>query len=36
MIENRRFGIAVAYAGGSVVIGVLAVFVGVRLGRAFS
>ena len=36
MIEHRRFGVALAYVGGSVALGIVAVFVGIRLGRAIS
>jgi len=33
MIESRHYGLAAAYAIGSVVVGVLGVLVGVLLGR---
>jgi len=33
MLESRQVGLALAYSLGSVVVGVLAVFAGVALGR---
>jgi CrcB protein len=33
LVEEGRLGLSVAYAAGSVAVGVAAVFVGLRLGR---
>lgn len=35
LVEEGRLGLSLAYACGSVVLGVAAVVVGLRLGRAF-
>ena len=35
LIESRDFGVALAYTAGSVTVGILAVYLGTLLGRAF-
>ena len=35
LVDESRLGLALVYAGGSVIVGVAAVFVGMRAGRLF-